>query len=465
MLFNSYPFAIFSVAVWLVTWALRNTHHPRVLWLLGASYFFYGWWDWRFLFLIALSTVVDFVIGRSLGRTEDGAARKRLLLVSLVANLGTLAFFKYWGFFTTEFARLLESVGLAANLPTLKVLLPVGISFYTFQTLSYTIDVYRRRLEPEPDLARFALFVAFFPQLVAGPIVRARDFLPQIRRKPSLSPRQFDSGLALIFWGLTKKIVIADTLGREVVDAVWANPDAFGGWLSLLGIWGYALQIYGDFSGYSDCAIGVARLMGFELCENFNSPYRATSPRDFWRRWHISLSTWLRDYLYISLGGNRGGEWKTYRNLILTMLLGGLWHGASWMFVLWGAYHGTLLAIDRWLNLPDPKHLITTWLARVLTFHLACLGWVFFRSESPQEAWAVLGSLAKPAADIDIPTGILLAFALGFGTHLLPASAKQWVRARFLALPPFVLGICFALALGALLNAFSSEAPFIYFQF
>ena len=465
MLFNSSAFGLFFVAVWLITWALRNTQTPRVLWLLGASYFFYGWWDWRFLFLIAGSTLIDYTIGRWLEKTEEQAARKRLVLLSLVANLGALAFFKYWGFFTTEFARLLESVGLAANLPTLEILLPVGISFYTFQTLSYTIDVYRRRLEPERNLARFALFVAFFPQLVAGPIVRARDFLPQIRRTPKLSPRDFDSGLALIFWGLTKKIVIADTLGREVVDAVWADPNAFGGWLSLLGIWGYALQIYGDFSGYSDCAIGVARLLGFELCENFRAPYRATSPRDFWRRWHISLSSWLRDYLYISLGGNRGGEWKTYRNLFLTMLLGGLWHGASWMFVLWGAYHGTLLAVDRRLGLPEPKRLWTTWLARIATFHLVCLGWVFFRSKTPDEAWAVLGSLARPASDVDIPIGILLAFAFGFGTHLLPGTVKDRVRTLFLSLPPFVLGIAFALALGLLFSSFSSETPFIYFQF
>ena len=465
MLFNSYAFGLFFLAVWAVYWALRGTRTVRVWWLLGASYFFYGWWDWRFLFLIAGSTVLDYTVGRLLERTADPGRRKALVALSIAGNLGALGFFKYWGFFTTEVARLIESVGLQANLPTLQLILPVGISFYTFQTLSYTIDVYRGKLEAEHSFARFALFVAFFPQLVAGPIVRARDFLPQIPKAPVLTSRAFESGLALIFWGLTKKIVIADYLGRELVDGVWADPTAYGGVFTLLGIYGYALQIYGDFSGYSDVAIGVARLLGFELCLNFDAPYRATGPRDFWRRWHISLSTWLRDYLYISLGGNRRGEWFTYRNLMLTMLLGGLWHGASWMFVLWGFYHGLLLSLDRRYGPGEPRTAVGTWAARFVTFHLVCLGWVFFRSQTPADAWAVLGSLFAPQAGVSLAPTIYLALAFGFATHLLPKTIKQGLRERFWTMPSFAQGVSYALVLGLLLNAYSDARPFIYFQF
>ncbi len=465
MLFNSYAFGLFFLLVWSVYWALRKTQRARIWWLLVASYFFYGWWDWRFLFLIAGSTLIDYLIGAKLGRTADTRSRKRLVVLSLVANLGTLGFFKYWGFFTHEVARLIESFGLEANLPTLSILLPVGISFYTFQTLSYTIDVYRKHLEPERDFARFALFVAFFPQLVAGPIVRAREFLPQIDRPPVLTSKAFESGLTLFLWGLVKKIVIADYLGRELVDAVWSNPASYGGAFSLLGIYGYALQIYGDFSGYSDSAIGIARMLGFELTKNFEAPYRATSPRDFWRRWHISLSTWLRDYLYISLGGNRQSELKTYRNLMLTMLLGGLWHGASWMFVLWGAYHGLLLSLDRRFGSMEPKRLLSIWAMRFGTFHLICLGWVFFRSATPAQAFAVLDSLAHPQPEVSLPNGVYLALLFGIGTHLLPPGVKQRLRDLFRALPPVLKGAAYALILGLLLNAYSGAAPFIYFQF
>ena len=465
MLFNSYTFALFFVLVWAAYWALARTSRMRVWLLLAASYWFYGNWDKRFLLLIAGSTVLDYFVGRAMHATEDERRRRGLLTLSLCGNLGALAFFKYWGFFIEETARALGALGLEPNLPTLNVILPVGISFYTFQTLSYTIDIYRRELAPERDFARFALFVAFFPQLVAGPIVRARDFLPQIGRPPQLGPRAFHSGLTLIFWGLLKKVCLADFLGRNLVDPVWADPSAHGGWLSLLAIWGYALQIYGDFSGYSDCAIGVARLLGFELCQNFDAPYRAISPRDFWRRWHISLSTWLRDYLYIALGGNRGGAWRTQRNLMLTMLLGGLWHGASWMFVLWGAYHGLLLALDRRLNLPAPRGALDTWVRRIVTFHLVCLGWVFFRSKTPADAWAVLGSLFQPVATSDWSSLVLFALALGLLVHLLTSAWKERLRQFFLDLHPYWRGVAFALLLGLLLNTQYLEQPFLYFQF
>ncbi|QDU66032.1 MBOAT family O-acyltransferase [Engelhardtia mirabilis] len=465
MLFDSYPFALFIAAVWTVYWLLSGTKHARIWWLLAASYFFYGWWDPRFLALIAASTLLDFVVGQALHGAQDQRRRRMLVGISLAGNLGALGFFKYWGFFTREAARMIESLGFEAHLPTLQVILPVGISFYTFQTLSYTLDIYRRQLEPERDFGRFALFVAFFPQLVAGPIVRARDFLPQMRTRPVLTAPAFESGLALFFWGLVKKVVIADYLGGTLVDDFWNDPTSYGGLASVLGIWAYALQIYGDFSGYSDCAIGLARMLGFELCENFDKPYCATSPRDFWRRWHISLSTWLRDYLYISLGGNRGGPWFTYRNLALTMLLGGLWHGASWMFVIWGAYQGLLLIVDRLVDLPEPKTGAGVWLRRAVMFQLVCLGWVFFRSATPSDAWAVLGSLFAPQGSSVIEPWVLVAMGFGFATHLAPRATVEALRSSFLGLPGLVKGAIYALVLGLILNASGLDRPFIYFQF
>ena len=465
MFFDSLAFALFLPVVWGLYWLLRRTRSARLWLLLGASYFFYGWWDARFLALIAGSTVLDYCLGRAMFATADPRRRKRLVTLSLLGNLGALGFFKYWGFFTTEFARLLESFGLHANLPLIEVILPVGISFYTFQTLSYTLDIYRGELEPERDFTRFALFVAFFPQLVAGPIVRARDFLPQLHGAPVLTRTAFHTGLALIFWGLTKKIVVADYLGRELVDVFWEAPETFGGFASLMGIWGYALQIYGDFSGYSDVAIGTAMLLGFRLADNFNSPYEAISPRDFWRRWHISLSTWLRDYLYISLGGNRGGSFATYRNLMLTMTLGGLWHGASWMFVIWGVYHGGLLVADRLLDRPAPRSLPGLWARRVLVFHLVCLGWVFFRSMVPTDAWSVLGSLASPRGEAVLSMGVLVVLAFGFAAHFVPDGVVARLRAGLVHAHPLIQGAIYALWLGLLMNSHSGQRPFIYFQF
>jgi alginate O-acetyltransferase complex protein AlgI len=465
VLFDSYVFAVFLAVVFTTAWILRHRSRARVLFLLAASYLFYGWWDWRFLSLIVGSTLLDYGLGLAIQGRSDPRARRRLLYLSLLGNLGVLGFFKYWGFFTAEAARLLTSLGLEPHLPVLQVILPVGISFYTFQTLSYTIDVYRGELEAERSFERFALFVAFFPQLVAGPIVRARDFLPQLRRPPVLEQQAFRTGLALIFWGLTKKVVLADTLGRELVDPFWAGPEGYGGLWSLLGIYGYALQIYGDFSGYSDVAIGTARLLGFDLCDNFHSPYKATSPRDFWRRWHISLSTWLRDYLYIALGGNRGGPWRMYRNLLLTMVLGGLWHGASWMFVLWGLFHGTILVLDRLIGRPDPPPGPVTWVHRLVVFHLVCLGWVFFRSATPPDAWAVLGSLFGPTGAATIGTWTLVLLGLGFLAHYLSPTVVRRLRAGFVGLPAPVAGAAYALWLGLLLSAHSGARPFIYFQF
>ena len=342
---------------------------------------FYAWWDWRFVSLLAISTLTDFTIARTLARTTVPTVRTRLVALSLAVNLGILGFFKYAGFFADSFATAMATVGWQVDPLTLDVVLPVGISFYTFQTLSYTLDVYRKKLEPTNDLLQFAVFVSFFPQLVAGPIERARRFLPQVARPRTITPAAWESGLVLVAWGLFKKMVLADN-AAALADPVFDNPAAHAGLDLWLGALAFTLQIYGDFSGYTDIARGLAKWLGFELMVNFRLPYFARGPSDFWRRWHISLSTWLRDYLYISLGGNRGTSWHTYRNLTLTMLLGGLWHGARWNFVLWGAYHGLVLVLARMLRpltarLPErPSVALAQWAGM---FGITVGGWILFR--------------------------------------------------------------------------------------
>lgn len=336
MLFTQLTFWVFFAIVAALYVLLPHKAQNRML--LVASYVFYGAWDWRFLSLILLSTGVDYVVGLKIGAEDHQARRKRLLAISLAVNLGMLGVFKYFGFFVSSFEALLAQFGYETDPFVLSIVLPVGISFYTFQTLSYTIDIYRRELEPSRDFLDFALFVAFFPQLVAGPIERARNLLPNIAAPRMLSWDALGRGAVLCLLGLIKKVVIADAIAPSV-DAVYASPDPTRADV-ILATWLFAIQIYCDFSGYTDIARGVAKMLGFRLMRNFAQPYFAVDPQEFWRRWHISLSTWLRDYLYISLGGNRGGAWTTYRNLMATMALGGLWHGAAWNFVLWGIYQG-----------------------------------------------------------------------------------------------------------------------------
>lgn len=345
MFFNSFEYAVFLPVVLVLYWTVLRKRQNSLL--LVASYFFYAAWDWRFLGLLMLSTIVDFCVGRTLGTRNEAATRKRLVGLSLAINLGVLGFFKYFNFFAESFADFMGRFGLAPDTPTLKVILPVGISFYTFQTLAYTIDVYRRKKEPEQNLLDFAVYVAFFPQLVAGPIERAQRLLPQIKTpRTSINYEQIRSGLFLILLGLVRKVVIADSLA-PIVNEAFRTADSAGAVTLMVGIVAFALQIYGDFAGYSDIARGSSRLLGIELMENFNQPYLSRNITHFWRTWHISLSTWLRDYLYIPLGGNRKGVSKTYRNLMLTMLLGGLWHGAAWTFVVWGGLHGLYLVVHR----------------------------------------------------------------------------------------------------------------------
>lgn len=421
MLFNTIEYLVFFGVVLSLYWALP--HRGRSWLLLVAGYFFYGCWDWRFLGLLLFSTLMDYTVGLKLAAMTHPRSRKLLLAISVSVNLGLLCFFKYFNFFAENLHELLLALGVPSSRTTLNVILPVGISFYTFQSMSYAIDVYRRQITPTRDLLNFAVFVAFFPQLVAGPIERAAHMLPQVRAPKRFDGAAFLGGIELILWGLFKKMFAADSVAK-VANVVFTLPvEEQTGLQLLLGVYAFAIQIYCDFSGYSDIARGSARCLGFELMINFRCPYFAADPQEFWRRWHISLSTWLRDYLYVPLGGSRHGRWMTYRNLALTMLLGGLWHGAAWTFVIWGAFHGALLAVHRmWLEwrhgsvrprphaassgseIPPPPSRSVNALAwafasrlvrTLLFFHLICIGWVFFRAESLPQAWGILTHIPR----------------------------------------------------------------------
>ncbi|OQY43766.1 MAG: membrane-bound O-acyltransferase family protein [Anaerolineaceae bacterium 4572_78] len=361
MLFNSLTFIIFFIITYTLYLLLyRKTGWQNAL-ILIASYIFYGYWDWRFLTLIIISTLVDFLIGLRLGRTEDEHARKRLLAISLIVNLSILGFFKYFNFFSDNFTDILNLVGMEADPITLNIILPVGISFYTLQTISYTFDIYRRKMQPTKNLLEFAVFVAFFPQLMAGPIERAINLLPQIAHPRQITSSQVHIGLYLILMGYFKKVVVADnvaTIANQVFNHYtwYTDLDIF------LAVMAFLFQLYGDFSGYSDIARGLAKLMGFELMVNFKLPFFALTPADYWERWHISLSSWMRDYLFIPLGGSRGSKWMTIRNLFIIMVIGGLWHGAGLNFIVWGIYDGFILGIYLFfrdmtfpLNIPTRK--------------------------------------------------------------------------------------------------------------
>ncbi len=473
MLFNSFDFLLFFSVVLVVQRLLP--HRPRNGFLLAVSYFFYGCWDWRFLSLILISTVLDYFCGRAIARSDRPDRRKLLLAVSMVANLGMLAFFKYFGFFLESAGELAGLFGLSAASLHLNIVLPVGISFYTFQTMSYTIDIYRKETDPVEKFCDFALFVSFFPQLVAGPIERAKHLAPQMTRKPKVTWEMFRAGCWLTFWGLFKKAVIADNMAI-IVDEGFSAYASLSGLEVLLCVYAFAFQIYADFSGYSDIARGISKMMGYDLMLNFRLPYLAVNPSDFWHRWHISLSTWLRDYLYIPLGGNRKGPARTYINLMLTMLLGGLWHGASWMFALWGAYQGGLLAAHRFFAakgwLPAPRSRAGRrlwWIVRVVVmFHLVCVGWLIFRAQSMEQLISLAGSFlhgveptvraAKWGWSI-----VLLCFPLWL-VQLLQGQTADTHAVLKLSLPVRALVYAGLAAMILCLGSFGSR-EFIYFQF
>ncbi len=479
MLFNSTAFLIFLPIVFGLYWlvfarrvALRN------LFLVAASYVFYGWWDWRFLILIVVSSVVDYLAGRALGRWDRPLLRRAALLTSLAVNLGFLFFFKYYDFFVESLVAAFAGVGITLNTRTLGLILPVGISFYTFQTLSYTIDVYRRQMDPTKDILAFFAFVSFFPQLVAGPIERAKDLLPQFYTHRRFDAQAAHEGLLFMLWGLFKKMVVADNCA-PIVDEIFANYESLPPPVLALGTVLFAFQIYGDFSGYSDIAIGTARLFGFSLMVNFRQPYFSRDIAEFWRRWHISLSTWFRDYLYIPLGGSRGGPVLRVRNVMAIFLISGLWHGANWTFVVWGLLNALFFlplllwgrnrryldAVARESMLPSARELF-----QMLTnFALVCLAWIFFRAQSIDQAWGYLLSLFRnPWGGGDYthlysPIALLGIFALLVGDWI---GRREDAALMGVRLPPAPRLILFAgLALCIILLSPSEPVTFIYFQF
>lgn len=470
MLFDTPIYFCFLIAVVLVYWRLER--RQQNIMLLAASYFFYGWWDWRFVSLIMISTFVDFFAARYVARSKDPWRRRGLLTLSLVLNFGFLGFFKYFNFF----AESMEAAAVTLGLPpfavtTLRILLPPGISFYTFQAVAYIVDVYFGKLEPAESLVDYALFISLFPHLIAGPIQRPSHLLPQVQRVRVFNRDKFTDGVMLILSGLFRKCIIADNCAL-LADAAFSGslgPPSFG--VGLIGVYAFAWQIYADFSGYSDIARGSAQLMGFHFMVNFRQPYLATSLQDFWRRWHISLSTWLRDYLYIPLGGNRYGEARTYQNLMATMVLGGLWHGANWTFVVWGAIHGLWLSLERLFRSGDKPaaepSFLKRWIFRIALFHLVCLTWIFFRAQSlsaavdylrgmtilqwqPQllPAFLFLACFSLPMFAVDL---LMEARQEEYVFELAPGNVRVWV-----ALTAMVLVVLFS---GNLSNAF------IYFQF
>lgn len=465
MLFNSAAFALFLPMMLAVYWRLQGSSRRWAL--LVGSYFFYAWWDWRFTGLLILSTLVDFHCARAMTDDCPKVRRKRLLATSIVTNLGILATFKYFNFFRDSADALLAGLGVSTSLPMFDVALPMGISFYTFQTMSYTIDVYRGG-KSEHVLRDFAIFVACFPQLVAGPIVRAKELLPQIKSDRRFADVDLSAGVYRIFRGLFKKMVVADTLALYV-DMVFADPTGFPGLSAWIAMYAYAFQIYMDFSGYTDVALGVGHLLGLKLPENFNRPYLAASPSQFWRRWHITLSTWLRDYLYIPLGGSRLSRLLTMRNVVITMTLGGLWHGAAWTFVAWGVYHSVLLIGERtwtWVRGEGerPPLPVAYRALKVLgMFHLTCMGWLLFRAPDWTTVASMLHSLSDFSAQPVYGKRILLIVAACALAHVLP-SAKA-LGQRFAQLPAISQGALAATCMWTLVLLGPARSPFIYFQF
>lgn len=470
MLFPTLDFGLFFLVVFALAWGVRGSPTGRKAVLIVASYIFYGYWDWRFCFLLAFSSLANYTAGLWIDRLNDAGRRKAILVVAVVINLGLLGYFKYTGFFIESVNDAAYSLGLERELPFLEIILPVGISFFTFQGISYVADVYRRVLPASHSVLDVLLYISFFPQLVAGPIVRAQIFLPQIE-KPADPNRVFASiGITLILIGLFKKVVIANYLATEMVDFVFYDPFFYGPIDLLLAVYGYAIQIYCDFSAYTDIAIGVALLLGFRFQKNFNQPYRAQSIQDFWRRWHISLSSWLRDYLYIPLGGSRVGPGRTKVNIMITMLLGGIWHGAAWTFLFWGFLHGLGLTVERALGGGRSTTKRSVWqkvLATILVFHFVCLTWVFFRAEDFATALTYLGGFANVSAPVEFATPFILALlVLGLSFHFVPADTVERTAAAVRRLPPIVQGGLAGLILVAI-DALGPEgvAPFIYFQF
>lgn len=477
MIFSSgFFFWIFAGFI-IIYSLLKKLNTPRILFVTLFSYYFYYKSSGTYFFLLAIVTVSDFCIAHFMERVNRQALRKMLVVFSLMINLGLLCYFKYTNFFGGVIASL-----TGGTFTTLDIFLPVGISFFTFQSLSYTIDVYRKQITPLSSLLDYAFYVSFFPQLVAGPIVRARDFIPQIRQPLCVTKEMFGRGIFFILCGLFKKAVISDYISVNFVERIFANPTLYSGVENLMGLYGYALQIYCDFSGYSDMAIGIALLLGFHFNINFDSPYKSASITEFWRRWHISLSSWLRDYLYISLGGNRKGKFRQYLNLIITMFLGGLWHGASWNFVVWGMFHGVALALHKaWMSgrkvlFPDSHAAVKTGVkhlaAVVITFHFVCFSWIFFRNPTFESSMDMIGQITgnfQPQLFVQLVEGYWKVFALmllGFLLHFAPVKWETALANGVIRLPLLGKVVLMVALIYLVIQVKSSEIqPFIYFQF
>ncbi len=465
MLFNSPGFAIFLPVMLAVYWSLRGRARRWAL-LLG-SYFFYSWWDWRFTGLLVLHTLVDYGCALAIDRRRGLSGGRRFLCLSVATNLCVLCVFKYLNFFRESVAALLTTFGFTPHLGALDIALPLGVSFYTFQTMSYTIDVYRG-FTAERSFRDFALSVACFAHLVAGPIIRAKDLMPQFKTERHFENVDLSAALYRLFRGLFKKMVVADTLA-VYVDAVFSAPGDYPGFSAWIALYAYAFQIYMDFSGYTDVALAVANLFGLKFAENFDRPYLAVGPSDFWRRWHMSLSTWLRDYLYISLGGSRGGRLRTIRNLFITMALGGLWHGAAWTFVAWGVYHGVLLAVEQLLRgrraSTDRQEQPASYRALriILMFHLTCFGWLLFRAPNWETVGVMVGRLLDFSGGEVRGLRVLLIVLACWIAQLQPIWKDM--QGRFARLPSFGQGALAAVCMWTLLLLSPNARPFIYFQF
>ncbi|HEX8157221.1 MAG TPA: MBOAT family protein [Solirubrobacteraceae bacterium] len=463
MVFPTIQFAVFFPIVLALSWALMRRQPVWKPFMLSASYLFYSAANPLFCVMLAAVTLGNQGASKLMHRSKDARVRKRIVVAAVALNLATLAVFKYYGFFSQEVNAVLDGVGLGLPVPLAAIVLPVGISFIIFQAISYTVDVYRRAIEPATTID-LGLYLSFFPHLVAGPIVRAKEFLPQLAAPRDPRKVAVGAGVALIVIGLTKKVAIADFLAREIVDPVYGVPQAYAAPDVILASYAYAVQIFCDFSGYTDIAIGLALLMGFVFPQNFDRPYRATSVREYWRRWHMTLSRFLRDFLFIPLGGSRGSKLKTARNLFITMVLGGLWHGAAWGFVLWGALHGTALVVETLLR---GRIRVPGWLGWLLTFHFVVLAFVAFRSPSLGQAGTYLSRLLEPGPATLWSVPIVAVVVLVIGLQLLPARPMDALRVSFERLHPVALGASMATVIVLVTATVSSQGvpPFIYFQF
>lgn len=470
LLFNSGFFLFFFLFILIFYRFFWHNYRAKVFFLMTMSLYFYYKSSGVFFVLIIISSIIDFIAGKMIHENKSPVQKKLMLVVSLIMNLGILGYFKYTNFFLDT----VNQIAGAAHFDMLNIFLPVGVSFFTFQSMSYTIDIYRGQLEPEKKFTDFLFFVSFFPQLVAGPIVRASDFLPQIKNDVFVSKEDIGRALFLIIAGLFKKAVIADYISINFIDRVFEWPTRFTGVENLLALYAYAIQLYCDFSGYSDMAIGLALLLGFKLPINFNSPYKAASITEFWQRWHISLSSWLRDYLYIGLGGNRKGSVRTYANLILTMLLGGLWHGASWRMVIWGFIQGAALAFERRLGIYKWTHKskLNRFIGFLVTFNLFTFTLLFFRAQSHQVALEMVSQMwnyFNPEVFVQFVAGypvVFILIVLGYITHFTPQSWEDFAQ-KFITNLPFIgKAILLALVIWIVVQFKSADIqPFIYFQF